>query len=206
MPLIWQKDHVQDLQMTWSGDNSDDLRPCNPVDNTIKEHKIPNGLQNELGPVPKRQAPVAPVSTPAFPIHVEATPSQPVLRGGYAGREKANSLVSAVSAAPKPAKKREPERPQMSASLTSAVQPILLQLQDEYNNEFRRIGRPLPLLEVIKELQNAFDLAERSCPGLTDDLVSGILTRLLASPSPSTQLSQSREADVRRAMEKVKRS
>ncbi|KAK0066617.1 serine/threonine-protein kinase 24-like isoform X1 [Biomphalaria pfeifferi] len=108
--------------------------------------------------------------------------------------------------APKPAKKREPERPQMSASLTSTVQPILVQLQDEYNNELRRLGRPLALLEVIKELQNAFDLSERSCPGLTDDFVSGILTRLLAPPSPSTQISQSREADVRRAMEKIKRS
>ncbi|KAH9514816.1 Serine/threonine-protein kinase 24 [Bulinus truncatus] len=87
-----------------SGDNSDDEDLATQWIMTIKEHKIPNGLQNEkapkkqLSPVPKRQAPVAPVSTPAFPIHVEATPSQPV--SGVAMQEKANSLVSAVSAPP----------------------------------------------------------------------------------------------------------
>ncbi|XP_059160538.1 serine/threonine-protein kinase 26-like isoform X2 [Physella acuta] len=98
-----------------------------------------------------------------------------------------------------------PSRVQPSLSLTTAVQPILTQLQEEYNNEFRRIGRPLPLLEVIRELQNAFDLAERSCPGLTDDLVSGIFTRLLVTPSSSQMLLQSREVDAKRAMEKIKR-
>ncbi|XP_013069765.2 serine/threonine-protein kinase 26-like isoform X4 [Biomphalaria glabrata] len=221
-----------------SGDNSDDEDLATQWIMTIKEQKMPNGLLNEnapkkqLSPVPKRQAPVAP--TPAIPIHVEPTPSQPP---AMVIPEKINNSVSTVQTshntassiiharsdsdpgwsqdargnnnndlAPKPAKKREPERPQMSASLTSTVQPILVQLQDEYNNELRRLGRPLALLEVIKELQNAFDLSERSCPGLTDDFVSGILTRLLAPPSPSTQISQSREADVRRAMEKIKRS
>ncbi|BFZ06715.1 hypothetical protein BsWGS_09752 [Bradybaena similaris] len=107
----------------------------------------------------------------------------------------------------KPAK-RAPEKPETSATLTSAVKPILTQLQEEYNNEFRRIGRPLPLLEVIRELQNAFDLAERSCPGLTDDLVSEVLTRLLASPSlnsSSSQFSHSGETEVRRAVDRIKR-
>ncbi|CAG5125524.1 unnamed protein product [Candidula unifasciata] len=107
----------------------------------------------------------------------------------------------------KPAKNRAPERPETSATLTSAVKPILTQLQEEYNNEFRRIGRPLPLLEVIRELQNAFDLAERSCPGLTDDLVSEVLTRLLVSPSlnSSSQFSHSGETEVRRAVDRIKR-
>lgn len=57
----------------------------------------------------------------------------------------------------------------------------LLQLRDQYREEYHRIGRPIPLTESIDELRNAFDLAEQSCPGMTDDLVSGILTRLASS-------------------------
>uniref|UniRef100_A0A0B7BJS6 non-specific serine/threonine protein kinase n=1 Tax=Arion vulgaris TaxID=1028688 RepID=A0A0B7BJS6_9EUPU len=104
-------------------------------------------------------------------------------------------------------KNRVADKPETSASLTSAIKPILSQLQEEYNSEFRRIGRPLPLLEVIRELQNAFDLAERSCPGLTDDLVSEILSRLLISPAlnSSSQVSKTSEAEVRRAADRVKR-
>ncbi|XP_055867840.1 serine/threonine-protein kinase 26-like isoform X5 [Biomphalaria glabrata] len=172
-----------------SGDNSDDEDLATQWIMTIKEQKMPNGLLNEVQ---------TSHNTASSIIHARSD-SDP----GWSQDARGNNNNDL---APKPAKKREPERPQMSASLTSTVQPILVQLQDEYNNELRRLGRPLALLEVIKELQNAFDLSERSCPGLTDDFVSGILTRLLAPPSPSTQISQSREADVRRAMEKIKRS
>ena len=56
-----------------------------------------------------------------------------------------------------------------------------MQLLEDYREEYRRIGRPIPLTEGINELRNAFDLAEQSCPGLTDDLLSGIITRLATS-------------------------
>ncbi|PVD18489.1 hypothetical protein C0Q70_21038 [Pomacea canaliculata] len=72
-------------------------------------------------------------------------------------------------------------RPQNSASLDRIVRPILDNLRDQYREEYHRIGRPIPLTESIDELRNAFDLAEQSCPGMTDDLVSGILTRLASS-------------------------
>ncbi|CAL1527301.1 unnamed protein product [Lymnaea stagnalis] len=125
----------------------------------------------------------------------------------YKQQQKSEESIYPVippAVAAKPVKNRAPERPQVSASLTTAVQPILSQLQEEYNNEFRRIGRALPLLEVVRELQNAFDLAERSCPGLTDDFVSGIMSRLLVSPSsPSSQF---RGIDIRSVVEKIKRS
>lgn len=51
--------------------------------------------------------------------------------------------------------------------------------------------------EAAEELKNAFDLAERSCPGIADELVTGILGKL-----GSLSLSDS---DIRRAVDKVKR-
>ncbi|RUS91087.1 hypothetical protein EGW08_001112 [Elysia chlorotica] len=130
-----------------------------------------------------------------------AAPAPAAPFGGY------QVLPPAVPAKPKV---RAPERPQASQSLTSAIQPILSQLHEEYNSEFRRKGRPLPVLEVIRELQNAFDLAERSCPGLADDLVSRLVSRLLVGPGSQSQgagrgLTQASEADVRRAVDKIKR-
>ncbi|GFN75752.1 serine/threonine-protein kinase 24 [Plakobranchus ocellatus] len=121
--------------------------------------------------------------------------------GGY------QVLPPAVPAKPK---QPAPERPQASPSLTSAIQPILSQLYEEYKSEFQRVGRPLPVLEVIRELQNAFDLAERSCPGLAEDLVHGLLKRLMVGPgshsSGASRQPQYGEADVRRALDKIKRS
>ncbi|XP_067669060.1 serine/threonine-protein kinase 26-like isoform X6 [Haliotis asinina] len=88
-------------------------------------------------------------------------------------------------------------RPSPSATLTCAIHPTLSQLKDDYRDEYRRLGRPVQKTEAIDELQNAFDLAEKSCPGLADDLISGILNRL-GTPSLS-------EMDIRRAVDKVKR-
>ena len=89
------------------------------------------------------------------------------------------------------------------------LQSCEFQLHEEYNSEFRRVGRPLPVLEVIRELQNAFDLAERSCPGLADDLVAGIVSRLLVGPGSQSQGAgrqmHASEADIRRALDKIKR-
>ena len=64
---------------------------------------------------------------------------------------------------------------------------MVLQLREDYREEYRRIGRPIPLTEAIDELRNAFDLAEQSCPGLTDDLLSGIVTRLTTSSRTVSQ-------------------
>ncbi|XP_071085275.1 serine/threonine-protein kinase 26-like isoform X7 [Haliotis cracherodii] len=100
--------------------------------------------------------------------------------------------------APQPPRQKENDiQPSPSATLTCAIHPTLSQLKDDYRDEYRRLGRPVQKTEAIDELQNAFDLAEKSCPGLADDLISGILNRL-GTPSLS-------EMDIRRAVDKVKR-
>ncbi|KAL8598909.1 hypothetical protein ACOMHN_015488 [Nucella lapillus] len=88
--------------------------------------------------------------------------------------------------------------PTVSASLDQVVRPILSTLREDYREEYRRIGRPIPLTEAIDELRNAFDLAEQSCPGLTDSLLSGVLSSLLA---PSRSLTQ---ADLSLGLAKLK--
>nr|KAG5690962.1 hypothetical protein BaRGS_027281 [Batillaria attramentaria] len=60
-------------------------------------------------------------------------------------------------------------RPQISPSLEHVVRPILSTLREDYREEYRRIGRPIPLTESIDELRNAFDLAEQSCPVMIED-------------------------------------
>lgn len=75
--------------------------------------------------------------------------------------------------------------PALSPSLDAVLHPILRTLQEHYHDENQRIGRPVPRGESIDELRNAFDLAERSCPGLTGDFLSGVIMRLTSSSSRS---------------------
>ena len=51
--------------------------------------------------------------------------------------------------------------------------------------------------EAIDELRNAFDLAERSCPGIADEVVTGIISKLGGSSMS--------DVDIKRAVDKVKR-
>jgi len=87
--------------------------------------------------------------------------------------------------------------PQLSVSLTTAILPLLVKLKEDYKEEYRRNGRPMQRTEAAEELKNAFDLAERSCPHIADDLVAGMIERLC-----SHSLSDS---DIRRAIDKLKR-
>ncbi|XP_005111481.1 serine/threonine-protein kinase 24 [Aplysia californica] len=144
------------------------------------------------------------------PARLEDSGSSLVDNGPKHLRSRSDNLVpiTPVNRQPKatqpPKPSKGPERPQASATLTSAIQPTLTQLQEEYRKEFRRIGRPLPLLDVVQELQNAFDLAEMSCPGLADDLVAGVLSRLLVASSGSSS-SSADEAEAWKALDKIKR-
>lgn len=71
------------------------------------------------------------------------------------------------------------------------------QLKEEYKEDYRRNGRPMQRTEAIDELRNAFDLAERSCPGIADEVVTGIISKLGGSSM--------NEADIKRAVDRVKR-
>ncbi len=42
--------------------------------------------------------------------------------------------------------------------------------------------------DAIDELQNAFDLVEKSCPGITEDLVTQIVSRLAGKSMGESQL------------------
>ncbi|XP_021341033.1 germinal center kinase 1-like isoform X13 [Mizuhopecten yessoensis] len=90
-----------------------------------------------------------------------------------------------------------PDIPRLSPSLTSTVVPLLSKLKEDYKEEYRRNGRPIQRTEAVDELRNAFELAEKSCPGITDDLVAGLMGRLA--------MSHMSEQDIRRAVDKVKR-
>lgn len=74
---------------------------------------------------------------------------------------------------------------------------VNFQLKEEYREEYRRNGRPVQRTEAAEELKNAFDLAERSCPGIADELVTGIIDKL-SSKTMS-------DSDVRRAVDRIKR-
>ncbi|XP_052783894.1 germinal center kinase 1-like isoform X3 [Mya arenaria] len=87
--------------------------------------------------------------------------------------------------------------PQLSVSLTPTIFPLLDKLKEDYREEYRRNGRPIQRTEAAEELKNAFDLAERSCPGITDELVAGMLGKLC-----SLKLS---DGEIKRAIDKVKR-
>lgn len=87
--------------------------------------------------------------------------------------------------------------PILSACLTTAILPLLTQLKDEYKEDYRRNGRPMQRTEAIDELRNAFDLAERSCPGIADEVVTGIISKLGGSSMS--------DVEIKRAVDKVKR-
>lgn len=74
-------------------------------------------------------------------------------------------------------------------------------MKDEYKEEYRRNGRPIQRTDAVDELRNAFELAEQSCPGISDELMAGILSRV-STRVGSLSLT---EAEVRRAVERVKR-
>lgn len=77
------------------------------------------------------------------------------------------------------------------------ISKFCFQLKTEYYEDYRRNGRPVQRTETVDELRNAFELVERSCPGIGDDFLTGIIHRLGSV--------QQGGMDVRRAVEKVKR-
>ncbi|XP_045201648.2 serine/threonine-protein kinase 26-like isoform X3 [Mercenaria mercenaria] len=131
------------------------------------------------------------------PSHVTAPSQSYLMRSGHEGSPH-RYVGGQPPVQPKPPRPGSVgDMPQLSVSLTTAILPLLVQLKDEYREDYRRNGRPVQRTEAAEELKNAFDLAERSCPGIADELVTGILSKL-----GSLTMSDS---DIRRAVDKVKR-
>ncbi|XP_034329032.2 serine/threonine-protein kinase 26 isoform X15 [Magallana gigas] len=147
---------------------------------------------------------MAPNSLPYQMGHSESTPNiykAPVI---HSRTESAPVLLDQKDArhpAPQPPQRpvSQYDVPRQSSSLSSTVVPLLLQLKDDYREDYRRRGHPVQRTEAVDELKNAFDLAERSCSGITDDLLTGVISRLATTATVS-------EVEIRRAIDKVKSS
>nr|XP_022341361.1 serine/threonine-protein kinase 26-like [Crassostrea virginica] len=83
-----------------------------------------------------------------------------------------------------------------SNSLTMTVIPLLTRLKMIYKEDYEERGKSAAPTQIVEELLNAFRLAETSCPGLTDEFLSGIV-EVLTTPSQGAQ-------EIKRAMEKVR--
>ncbi|XP_056006291.1 serine/threonine-protein kinase 26-like isoform X15 [Ostrea edulis] len=138
-----------------------------------------------------------PISMQLPPSHVpnkRPAPSVPVPPGNHTP-----SQNNQRQPAPQPPQRpvSQYDIPRQSPSLTSTVGPLLLQLKEDYREDYRRRGHPIQRTEVVDELRNAFELAERSCSGITDDFLTGVISRLATTIVP--------ESEIRRAIDKVKR-
>lgn len=170
----------------------------------VRRNNVPD---HELGrPVSMATAPNSrPYQTGLTAGQSESTPSVNLAPVIHSRTESAPVLTDQREAAQRHAAPQPPQRPvsqydipRQSPSLSSTVMPLLTQLKEDYREDYRRRGHPIQRTEAIDELKNAFDLAERSCSGITDDLLTGVISRLATT-------ARVQEVDIRRAVDKVKR-
>ncbi|XP_062575166.1 serine/threonine-protein kinase 26-like isoform X1 [Saccostrea cucullata] len=86
--------------------------------------------------------------------------------------------------------------PQSSSTLSITVIPLLTRLKLLYKEDYEERGQSAEPTQIVEELLNAFQLAETSCPGLTDEFVSGIV-EILTKPTQGA-------LEIKRALEKVR--
>lgn len=83
-----------------------------------------------------------------------------------------------------------------SSSLTVTVMPLLARLKLLYKEDYEERGQSAEPTQIVEELLNAFQLAETSCPGLTDEFLGGIV-EVLTTPTQGAM-------EIKRALEKVR--
>lgn len=83
-----------------------------------------------------------------------------------------------------------------SSSLTVTVMPLLARLRLLYKEDYEERGQSAASTQIVEELLNAFQLAETSCPGLTDEFLGGIV-EVLTIPTHGAM-------EIKRAVEKVR--
>ncbi|CAH1781283.1 unnamed protein product [Owenia fusiformis] len=74
----------------------------------------------------------------------------------------------------------EPE-PQVSQCLSQVVSPVIAQLRQKHRGSVSGTG-------AIDELENAFELVETQCPGLTEDLLVEMLHRVASQTLPTSKV------------------
>ncbi|XP_043219306.1 serine/threonine-protein kinase 26-like isoform X2 [Amphibalanus amphitrite] len=90
------------------------------------------------------------------------------------------------------------QQPNRSRTLTGVIHPLMAELQRRHRNSYRSRD-PSSLAQrtdAIDELRNAFELAERSAPGISDQFVQQLLVKLVPSMG---------ESRLRAAMERLAR-
>lgn len=88
------------------------------------------------------------------------------------------------SAPPPPNVKINREPPKGNSCLPTVIYPLISEVQRKHKNNVKSLD-VAHKTEAIEELRNAFDLAERSCPGLSELLVRDILKKLQPNLSTS---------------------
>lgn len=66
-----------------------------------------------------------------------------------------------------------------------------------YKEDCEERGQSTASTQIVEELLNAFQWAETSCPGLTDEFLGGIV-EILTAPTQEAM-------EIKRALEKVRR-
>nr|XP_011426128.2 serine/threonine-protein kinase 26 isoform X2 [Crassostrea gigas] len=82
------------------------------------------------------------------------------------------------------------------SSLNVTVMPLLARLKLLYKEDCEERGQSTASTQIVEELLNAFQLAETSCPGLTDEFLGGIV-EILTAPTQGAM-------EIKRALEKVR--
>ncbi|XP_065925910.1 serine/threonine-protein kinase 26 isoform X12 [Magallana gigas] len=183
--------------------------------NPNQNNNINDGMQRldiRRNNIPDRDPgrPVSMAMAPGSPVHLRSksdttTPIISPYKSNISlfGQPPHLSIINNRQRHPAPQPPQRPvsqyDVPRQSSSLSSTVVPLLLQLKDDYREDYRRRGHPVQRTEAVDELKNAFDLAERSCSGITDDLLTGVISRLATTATVS-------EVEIRRAIDKVKSS
>ncbi|XP_062575145.1 uncharacterized protein LOC134237078 [Saccostrea cucullata] len=127
----------------------------------------------------------------------------------HKGHDVSNVLQKQLEPVPPVPKRSMSSR--KSPSLTSTMGPLLLQLKEEYREDYGRRGQRTEAVDklrnafvlkrtdiVVDELRYAFEFAERLCAGITDDFLNGVISRLSNTAAVP-------EAEIRRALDRVKR-
>uniref|UniRef100_A0A146LJ33 non-specific serine/threonine protein kinase n=1 Tax=Lygus hesperus TaxID=30085 RepID=A0A146LJ33_LYGHE len=75
-----------------------------------------------------------------------------------------------------------------SSTLNALIHPLLLELKRRHNYNMRREEGGSSKSDVVDELRNAFEVAERSSPGISGLFVNEVVHKLLGRPNQGSRL------------------
>ncbi|XP_014665949.1 PREDICTED: serine/threonine-protein kinase 25-like isoform X2 [Priapulus caudatus] len=120
-------------------------------------------------------------------VHPGAQNGEAGMKDGSPIRDPYNGHSPARKAPPVPQKGLSPDRqpriephssrphPPAASCLSSILYPIITELRNKYTTGSRT---PHAASDAFEELRNAFDIAERTCPGISEELLTEIVRKL----------------------------